>query len=246
MIQNFDVDLHLLYDLINGDKPFAFMKFADGERMLIEAKAVGVETQAYREDKWFAPQMQTLLGKDLRLALQNEDPNVYFGISCDCCDPVGKEYLWSLIKNKKQNITFSNIFVNANYPLAVDFLQSIKEPINLIANYVTDVDKFPIKVKDFLPVPDNCAVFYESYKYYFLKTLDRFKNITNELFIVSAGPLSEVIINYLWKINPNNKYVDVGSAIGEWVHGRPIRDFSNIYSPFRARKCAMYLSDKIG
>lgn len=245
MIQDFDIDFYLLCDLIKGNKPFAFMKFADGEASLIEGRSVGVNTQAYMQDKWCAPEIQTQLGKDLKIALQNEDPNVYFGISCDCCDQRGKEYLWDLIKNKKENVTFSNLFINGNYPLAIEFLQSIQEPINLIANYVTNLDKFPLKVKEFLPIPDNCVLFYETFKLYFQKNLDRFKDIQNELFIISAGPLSEVIIDYLWKINPNNKYVDVGSTIGEWVHQQPIRDFSNIFSPFRSRKCCMYLADKV-
>lgn len=244
MNQDFVSDLNKLMQLINDKKPFAFMKFADGEMSLIKNIAVHTETQAFQVDKWSAPNSPTKLGKDLSEAIAIQDPNVYIGISCDCCDSKGKEILWDLINNPKENVTYSNIFINGNYPLALDFLKNIQEPINLISNYITNINNFPIKVNKFLPIPNNCVHFYEYYKDYFLKTLDIFKNVSNELFLVSAGPLSEVIIYYLWKINPTNRYVDVGSAIGEWVHGHAIRDFSHINSQFRYRMCHMSLKNK--
>lgn len=244
MIQDFETDLSLLCDLIKSNESFAFLKCADGEASLMKGLSVGQNTQAFQQDKWSAPENLTELGKDLLKAIANNDPRVYIGISCDCCDPSGKEYLWGLIKNKKENVTFSNIFINSNYQSAINFFLSITEPINLIANYRVNVSNFPLNIKSYTPIPDNCVAFYENFKDYFLKVLDKFKQSSNELFIISAGPLSEVIIDYLWKINPTNKYVDVGSAIGEWIHGQPIRHFSLIDSPYRHQRCFMHLPDK--
>ena len=45
--------------------------------------------------------------------------------------------------------------------------------------------------------------------------LKKFKDIKNELFFISCGPVSEIIINKLYTNNPYNSYVDVGSSIDE-------------------------------
>ena len=49
--------------------------------------------------------------------------------------------------------------------------------------------------------------------------------------------MSEAIISYLWKINPTNRYVDVGSSVAEFVHGNPIREFAYVQSQYHNKKC---------
>ena len=66
---------------------------------------------------------------------------------------------------------------------------------------------------------------------------DNLSNIKNQLCLISAGPMSEAMIDYLWSINPNNQYIDVGSAISEFIHGKPIRDFAYPNSPYYNRNC---------
>ena len=59
------------------------------------------------------------------------------------------------------------------------------------------------------------------------------KDKQNELFFISCGPISEIIIHKLYESNPNNTYVDVGSSIDEFVHGyktRPYMDPTSRYS----------------
>ena len=55
----------------------------------------------------------------------------------------------------------------------------------------------------------------------------------NELFFISCGPVSEIIIDKLYRNNPNNTYIDVCSSIDEFVHQyktRPYMDNNTIYS----------------
>ena len=63
--------------------------------------------------------------------------------------------------------------------------------------------------------------------------LKKFKDIKNELFFISCGPVSEIIINKLYTNNPYNSYVDVGSSIDEYVHSKITRPYmlpTSIYS----------------
>tara|TARA_R110000822_G_scaffold8250_2_gene32695 strand:- start:337 stop:1041 length:705 start_codon:yes stop_codon:yes gene_type:complete len=232
MIQDFKSDFQEMFSLIKSNKPFAFMRFADGE--------IGVMQQRHiiGSDKWTSPAAETVLGKDLLQAITRVDPNVYYGISCQCCDKEGKDYLLSLIKNTQKNITFSNLFVNGNYKDFIKDLPSINKPIYLIANESAVLTGFPLQVEAFIPVPDDCVNYWEKLHEQaknFLK--ENFYETKEKLFIVAAGPMSEAIIDYLWAINPNNQYVDMGSAIAEYVHGHPIRDFSYTNSPYHMKDC---------
>lgn len=232
MIKDFKKDFIEVIELINSKKPFALSRFADGEVAIMQGR------QKNGADNWISPNYLTTLGKDLLEAITLVGDDVYFGISCGCCDVKGRDYLLSLIKGKEENVTFSNIFVNGNYSDFMQFFSNLKTPIHLISNHKTDINRFPMGVKSHLPIPDNCIEFYENLRDEFRKSIeDYYKDIRGELFIISAGPLSEIIIDILWKTNPNNQYIDVGSAISEFVHGRPIREFAYSNSKYHNRNC---------
>lgn len=232
MNQDFKQDFIEIFELINSKKPFALSRFADGEIAIMQGR------QKNGADNWISPNYLTKLGEDLLECLSLVDDNVYFGISCSCCDSKGKEYLLDLMKTKNENITFSNIFVNGNYSDFMNKFKQIKTPINLISNIRTDVNRFPMQVKTHLPIPDNCIDFYQSLRDEFRQSiLDYYKDIEGELFVISAGPLSEIIIDILWRNNPHNQYIDMGSAISEFVHGMPIREFAHPLSKYHNKNC---------
>jgi len=232
MKQDFKQDFIEVVELINSTKPFALSRFADGEIAIMQGR------QKNGADNWISPNYLTTLGKDLLECLTLVDDNVYFGISCQCCDLSGKEYLLDLMKTKTENVTFSNIFVNGNYSDFMQFFKHLKTPINLISNERTDIRRFPMEVKTHLPIPDNCIEFYEQLRDEFRQSIvDYYKDIKGELFVISAGPLSEIIIDILWRINPHNQYVDMGSAISEFVHGKPIREFAYSTSRYYNKNC---------
>ena len=232
MIQNFKQDFKELIDLVHSNKPFALSRFADGEIAIMQGR------QKNGADKWISPNYLTTLGSDLLECISLQDDNVYFGISCGCCDTKGRDYLLSLMNTKKENTTFSNLFVNGNYSNFMNFFSNLKTPIHLISNHTTDISRFPMEVKSHLPIPDNCIEFYENLRDDFRQSIvDYYKDVNSELFIISAGPLSEIIIDILWKINPTNQYIDVGSSISEFVHGNPIREFAFEWSKYHKKDC---------
>ncbi len=232
MTQDFKLDFQEVFYLIRSNKPFAFMRFADGEIGVMQGRQIN------GSDKWTSPQYLTKLGQDLLSAIGRIDPNVYYGISCQCCDVEGRNYLLSLIQNPKHNVTFSNIFVNGNYKNFLQELSSLNKSVYVIANERALFSNFPLPIQGFVPVPDDCVNYWEEHGDSVKQVLkESFENVTNELFLISAGPMSEALIDYLWTINPNNQYIDVGSSIAEFVHGHPIRDFAYTNSPYYNKNC---------
>jgi hypothetical protein len=232
MKQDFKDDLQELFELINSDKPFAFMRFADGEIGVMQGILVN------GSDNWISPNYQTQLGLDLHKAITRIDNNVYYGISCQCCDNEGKNYLLNLIKNNISNITFSNLFVNGNYESFLLKFNQINKPAYVIANESAGFYNFPLEILGFLPVPNDCVNFWEQTHNEMKELLiNAFSEIKGELFLISAGPMSEAIIDFLWSINPTNQYIDVGSSIAEYIHGKPIRDFAYKQSLYHNKNC---------
>lgn len=232
MKQDFKQDLYEVFDLINSNQPFSLMRFADGEIGVMQGKHVN------GSDNWVSPNHATKLGTDLLEAVQRVDPNIYYGFSCECCDLPGKNYLLDNVKTSISNITFSNLFVNGNYTEFKARLKKINKPIHLIANERSDLKFFPIDIESFLPIADNCVEFWEKFHVEFKLSLkEYYQNESGKLFLIAAGPMSEVIIDYLWSVNPNNQYVDVGSSIAEFTYGHPIRDFGYEHSPYQTKIC---------
>lgn len=232
MRQYFKEDLMELFYLIKTNRPFAFMRFADGEIGVMKGCAVN------GSDKWTSPNKRTRLGEALLEAISRTDSNIYYGISCQCCDLEGRNYLLQHIKNDKSNVTFSNLFVNGNYKLFKEQLHSLNKPVYVVANESAIFQNFPLPILGFVPVPDDCVNYWESNSEGVKQALsDAFKSIKGELFLIAAGPMSEAIIDYLWSINPNNQYIDVGSAVAEYIHGYPIRDFAYPTSPYYNKNC---------
>ena len=138
------------------------------------------------------------------------------------------------IKHNDSNITFVNLWINANYQKTKNKMKSLKRDVILICNENAKIENFPFKVKELIPFPNNCISFWEENSSVYMDTLlKKFKDIKNELFFISCGPVSEIIINKLYTNNPYNSYVDVGSSIDEYVHSKITRPYmlpTSIYS----------------
>jgi hypothetical protein len=112
-------------------------------------------------------------------------------------------------------------------------LCSNKRDVILICNKNAKKENFPFNVIDITPFPDDCINFWEDNDESFIEEINKkYSLMNNQLFFISCGPVSEIIIDALYKINPNNTYIDVGSSIDEFVHGyktRPYMDSKSIY-----------------
>ena len=237
-MNSFNSDFIKIWDLIESDIPFAYSRYADGEIALIQGKAIQKGTQATDIDNWSCPNQITKLGIDLKNSLRHEEDNYFYAICCDCCDSTGKKFLLENIKQKREYITYSNLWINSNYKKFIEKIKQIKKPINLLCNQNAKNKNFPFLTKTTLLVPNDCVSVWENESDKIkekLRTL--FLNLKGETFFISVGPMSEVIIDYLWSINSSNQYIDVGSALDEYVHGRKTRPYMHEQSEFYFREC---------
>ena len=83
-----------------------------------------------------------------------------------------------------------------------------------------------IKVIDSLIIDEYLVnTWDDKYEHYF-KLLDNIgKKYTNMLFLISAGPLSEICIHKLYLSNPNNINFYVGSSIDTFIKGKFSRPY---------------------
>jgi hypothetical protein len=231
---NFDNDFDFFWSKIENNENFAFARYADGEVMLMIGQEVGGNTQAARTDKWTAPNHLTRVGKDLQKTLQHTEDNYYYAISGSNDNYNDYNFLRSNITQKSDNITFVNLWINANYKRTLAKYNSLKRDVILICNEKAKKESFPFNVVAILPFPNNCIDFWEtSADYYMWDLSKRFQDEKDTLVLVSCGPVSEIIISELYTLNPNNTYIDVGSSIDEYIHGyktRPYMDPSSHYS----------------
>jgi len=239
--KNFISDFDYLVDRIFNKKiPTVFSRYADGELALMMGKEIPNYSQAYMEDKWNAPQGKTLLGKDLGNTLKNKDEEYFYGISCGCCDLNARNIIMANLFRagvKTENITYSNLWINGNYKKFKLICENLKEDVVYIGNYIGKDKTYPFNIKQYFSIQDDCVNFWENNKSELLEELKQLLKYNNTLFFISAGPMSEVIIDFLWNNNKSNRYVDVGSALDEYSKGRKTRPYMIESQPYYNKNC---------
>lgn len=230
------------WDRINSGIPFCHARYADGEICLMKGLSINKGSQATDVDNWTSPAKITKLGKELKETLKCTDENYYYAISCDSSSTDDKNYLLSNIKQDKKYITFANLWINGNYN---DFIKNINNNLQnkniiLFANYRGENNKFPFQIKNYMSFGDECVLTWEKYSSDIKSMLyDNFKNIENHIFLISVGPMSEVLIYTLWSFNKKNQYIDVGSALDYYIHGKNTRLYMMSNNFYNKQICEM-------
>lgn len=241
MTKDFKDEFYKYITLFQERDPLSFVRYGDGEYMLIHGYEISKITQAYKDDKWYSPPIKTKLGKDLLKSLQHTESNYHYAIPCRCCNNIIKQYYLNTIKQNESNITYANLFINGNYPLWLNYIESMGQHIVLIANKDgASRNLFPLAVDAYFGIPDDCVNFYEQHgEQYIQYLINEFKNISRQLVFVSGGPLAKVIIHFLSISNPTNRYIDVGSSIDEIIHGHKTRPFMKPDNEYYNKICIL-------
>jgi hypothetical protein len=185
-------------------RPFALARFADGELAICKGRSVE------GADGWNYAGGASAFRDALLAALHYRAPDYYLGLSDGCCDAAAKQWYLSQINVPLEQVTFSNIFVNANYRR---FVAKV------------DLDEFMVVAPEGgdLWVPQdamNCDFDIDGLV---TRLLDSDRPI-----LVSAGPAACVIVHKYWlRASPDRRrsIIDVGSAIDELTKGRKTRQY---------------------
>jgi hypothetical protein len=233
MVEKYFDDFDKFWELINSNINFSFVRYADGEIMLINGTPVGTNTQAFEKDKWYSNGGVSKLGSDLDKCLSLDYSNFYFAISSVTDNISDYLFLINKIKNK-DNVTFANLWINANYNKTISNIKNLKRDVVLICNEACKLENIPFEVVDFLPFPNDCVNFWENNSDDFTNKLVNLSNKhNNTLFIVCCGPTSAVLIQKMFTTNQNNTYIDFGSSLDIFIHNketRPYMDSKSVYN----------------
>lgn len=214
----------------NGEH-FAFSKFADGEWMAIQG-----HQGTPGNGEWIISPETEISRNLLAESFLYDDPDYHIGISCPCCQGDNHYTMRRVCNRNEENVTYANLFVNANYPFYVEnFIPEFRNhSVVLVANEKSDVEKLPFKVDFFHGIGYNGWV--EN-----LDLIDTMieANYQNKLVLFSAGPLGNILCHQLHSVNKNNIYLDIGSTLDGWLRNdvRNPRGYYHQGSPYHNKVC---------
>ena len=213
---SFTEDIKFLFNKLKNKQHFSFSKYADGEYKVLRNEII---TNC---DNWtFNPEYHQLEHQYLLDSYYYSDSEYYIGISCPCCQPES-HIQWMRDNVKSKNITWANLFVNANYEyFKNNFFPEFNNwegEVTLVANEQGENKKLPFKIDNYLPIQIGS---------WFNPALEHIINIlkekaiqsNNQLFLFSGGPLGNILCHQLHLVNKNNTYIDIGSTITPWIVG---------------------------
>lgn len=228
MRKDFVAEFQRFKNKILSKENFSMVRYGDGEISLMKGNPIGMHTQAFQTDGWYCDAKQYKLGSALLDCLNHTESNFYYALPSPNQSMPNYSYLRERINQPEENITFADIWVNGNYPKFKQFLvHELNEPVVLIASEkVLMRSGLPMECKMFLPVPTDVVHVYEDKSDEIDESLiNMAKEHNDTLFMISAGPLSEAIIHRLYCFNPKNRYIDFGSSLDEFIHGRKTRPY---------------------
>ena len=225
---------------------FAFVRYSDGEALVMQNKKLilaedhvqageirygfGYTSQDHKE---FIPEKHGFVKETLLDSYKYKEKNYYVGGPCKNCDCASKDFVdwmheqYGALDN---NYTYSNLMVNSNYPLFLNyFVPELKKRKNIIiCNEKADLSKLPFNVVKDFRVGKNCIV-NDHHLFDEIKNYIDANSIQDSVFLFSASSLSEILIHQLYQHNPNNTYVDIGTTLHPYLGLDVNRDYLRGY-----------------
>ena len=236
MQQDHQKDFYEALTKIKELDSYAISRCADGEAAVLKNETVG------NKDGWLYKKNKNLIFRsDLRRSLLCRDKNFVYGISSRNVDEKNYLFLKRFVRQDLSDVTFSDIWVNANYDLFNELflptLNQTKKHITFITNPKATFTalKQSISIKEVIPIKGNCVTCWEKNRAHLKALLDLKASLNdNEIFLVAAGPLTNIIIYEMWCINRNNIYLDIGSTLDPIIFKRRSRNYHKPDHPDRS------------
>ena len=245
-MKSFSADFFRLYTKLLNGKNFAFTRFSDGEMFIMQNLEVTLDNKLTKvgetlhgchypklDHKTFLPDNvghQEFRGR-LWDAYKHHQDGYYVGLSCPCC--VGESANQWMKDNRKdvdEFTTWANLFVNANYPLFLEYFLPIIEnrEIVLIAHESFDKRSTDLKIMRHFPIGYNAMI----NDLHLIDEIGEYignYSIKNTLFLFSASSLSNILIHELYKKFPDNTYLDIGTTLHHQFGMELARDYLKAY-----------------
>jgi len=231
-MKDFTEHFFMLYDKFKAKENFAFSRFSDGEMRIMQNKELvlgdgfnkigGRRRRSHYEPedkKHFDPKKHQFLREKLFEAYRYKAYNYYVGLSCRCC--VGFSGFRQMVNwrgGDDEYLTWSNLWVNANYPLFKKYMipEFSNRKMIYVVNEKADLSGLPFRVVRDFRIGENCIV-NDFDKWVDAAVWIEDNNVTDNVFIFSASSLSNVMIYELYKRYPQNTYIDIGTTLNPYI-----------------------------
>lgn len=217
-MKSFSGDFDYFLKKIQNKQPFALSRNNDGEMIILNNQFIDLTSKCNGEFIYDPKNpAHTKFRQQLLDSATHKGENYYVGIACRCC--VGNEKheaLKALTEQDEIHLTWGNIFVNGNYNRYVfEILPYFAlYDIIMVVNHKSNFDNLPFKNKiiERVNIGTNAWID-DTHEVEFMKSVLIEKKYKNKLYLFAAGPFSNILIHELYKIEPDNTYLDIGSTL---------------------------------
>lgn len=226
--RDFNNELIHFLEKIKKREHFSLSRWGDGELMILENQFIDLRNVKNGEFCYDPSEKKYEKSRDLlNRAYTYRDSGYYVGIACRCC--VGYEKFKYMIEKSGQpdeNLTWANIFVNANYNKFLELYipEFSNKKIIMVVNDKANTDLLTFNVEKTFYVGTDA--WFEN-----LNIIDKLKkvieeeNVTDTIFLISAGPLADILAHQLWDFSKRNTYIDIGSVFDTLMGMKPTRGY---------------------
>jgi hypothetical protein len=224
--RDFPDDLGRLLQEVEHGPPFAFVRFGDGERAILEGTTMVIDKP---HERWQSP--LPILQQYLNQALTYEDDRYFVGVSCPCCDE--QSHRWYMARRRLNNTSYANLFVNGNHERALPALKGLMPQCRIVSS-APHAD---------WPAPRDLGTLADVAAYIEATAHDLLWQ--RRTVLVAAGPVGKAIIHTAYakakslygELDLMPTMIDIGSALDTVLHGVPTRAYHDMGHEHRQRIC---------
>jgi hypothetical protein len=235
LVGNMREHLDQIIEKINNKEHFGVIRPGDGEYMIMK----GITFTAQRGDDW-THNNSIYLKDQLINSFKTKVPNLYTGIPCNsCCIPHMYNQYIETYQVQQNQLTYANVFCNSNWLRFTEFLKSYEKGFYLITTGTRECE-FPIKERLYIDkyLVNNWDTVWESETN---RILEYIKDKRDELICFASGPMTKIWIPKCMELNPNNIYLDIGSALDFYTKGiENARPYTSPHSQY-SKECCRFI-----
>ena len=204
--------------LVNNEK-FSFCRFSDGEYLLMKPKYSFVS-----RDNVLIPDKKTKLGEKLKQIIKHKEKNFKIGIVMSHVEGLPEMFkdiydMTFSLKDSTDEHLWPTTVAGAATLAIKDFITQTKKDLILIANENACIDKCPLNIKEFFPIPTDGIQYYENNSEQFINDIRHLTQKHNDsIFLIGAGMLANVICYEGWNNNKTNWYLDLGVGVHQLIN----------------------------
>lgn len=214
--KDFHQELVFFNQLLADSGNFSLVRFGDGEMVIVNGQGIDLSSK-YNGEHRYEPGNAEHEAMRARLidSLHYVNQRYFVGIACPCC--VGQlnfEQLKISARQQEEQLTWANLFVNANYPVfRRDTLPLLAgRVVNIVCHANACTSDMPFAVNRCFSVgPNSWINDYERLLDEMLADIDK-RQAKDEVFLFCAGVLSNIVVYELTRSAPQNTYIDAGSV----------------------------------